>query len=234
MLDVVSFNVTFLKYISSYIESVELDAFISSLENLSKSQRVVKFGLFYKELSGCNVNINPYMIGFRNKIILPFLKMYAASNRNVNLYRINYDDIEFSILDSSDSDKSTFCATDFIDGITFDKVDKVIVLNKKDGVYYVKANKLVDIKYTSGWIDIPIYYQITNAIIQYIIKGNSLQELNDTLKEIIEYADNTEFFGYEQDSLSSAYTTFDHVPLYIKYGFVAKVMSKFAMLIKVM
>jgi hypothetical protein len=124
-----------------------------------------------------------------------------------------------------------FVGKNFLDHVKFKKIDHVITLNKSDGVYYVTDNKIVDIKYTSGWVNIPIYKILLNQIINFIIDEKiTIKELNLKLREIIEYTTNDNMFGYIECDISNRYKPTDHVSMNIKNLFIANTISKFTML----
>jgi len=57
-----------------------------------------------------------------------------------------------------------------------------------------------------------------------------INDLHIKLNEIIEYADNDQFFGFPDDPISKQYKPSDNVPPTIKNLFIANVMNKFTML----
>jgi len=231
IIDVNSFNLQFLIYLNSFFKKSEIDMYINKLVNLNKINRVVEFGYLFKNINS-TIKLNKYMIAFRNLIFQSFIEKYQNNNRMLNLYRMNYDDIEFNTIDTEIT-KELYVYPDFLNIVKLKHFDYVISLNKSDGIYYIVDNKVVDIKYTSGWVDIPAYRYIINIIIEFILnKQMIISELNNKIYNYIEFASNDDFFGYEDDDISKEYNPNDIVPQQIKYLFVAKVMSKFSILFK--
>jgi hypothetical protein len=233
-IDVNSFNANFLKLINHHINSTALSGLIDNMLNSDKQKRVVTYGLFFRDIKNAGIDLHPYMIGFRNLVLSNFLEMYGYSRRSISLYRINYDDIEFSTLNNESFTEHQFVNEKCISIIKFKKIDHVVTLNKSDGIYYVKDGKIIDIKYTSGWVDIPIYKILLNEIIGFIVdKSNSytISDLNDKMRDIIENSHNDLFFGYKDDKLSSKYNPTDNVPMSIKNLFISRTISKFVLLL---
>jgi hypothetical protein len=231
IIDVNSFNLQFLIYLNSFFKKSEIDTYIKKLVNLNKINRVVEFGYLFKNINS-TIKLNKYMIAFRNLIFQPFIEKYQNNNRVLNLYRMNYDDIEFNTIDTEITEE-LYVHPEFLNVVKLKHFDYVISLNKSDGIYYIVDNKVVDIKYTSGWVDIPAYRYIINIIIEFILnKQMIINELNDKIYNYIEFASNDDFFGYEEDDISKKYKPDDIIPQQIKYLFVAKVMSKFSILFK--
>mgnify|MGYP006935332397 CR=1 FL=1 len=230
-IDVKSFNMIFLKYINLHMQEPIINEFIKYVQALPKNKRVVLFGLLFREVGNRGILLNPYMIAVRNICLCHFLRLYKESQRNVKLHRINYDDIEFDILNSSSFNTESFVHERFLPHVTFNVIDHIIVLNKKDGVYYISGNKILDIKYTSGWVNIPIYKTLLTEILRFVIQPNmTMKELHFKLNEIIEYTGNDQFFGYEDCRISKQYKPDDSVPFSVKNLFIANTMSKFTML----
>ncbi len=230
-IDVKSFNMIFLKYINLHMKSLALKEFINYAEQLPKDKRVVMFGLLFRELSNKEIHLNPYMIAVRNICLNHFLRLHKESQKNVKLHRINYDDIEFDILNSAAFNVESFVHERFLPHVKFNIIDHIVVLNKKDGVYYISENKILDIKYTSGWVNVPIYKTLLTEILKFVIDPNlSMKELHHKLNEIIEYTGNDQFFGYEDCRISKQYKPDDNVPFSVKNLFIANTMSKFTML----
>jgi hypothetical protein len=228
-IDVITFNLNFLKFINKYIKSNHILKFIDLLENSNKHVRVVKYGILFKALTEIGVNIKEYMFGYRNLIFKNFFSLYSYSSRNIQLYRINYDDIEFSSL--SGGGVNDFVDHHFIDIVKFNIVDYIITLNKSDGVFYIKDKKIIDIKYTSGWVNIPIYKMLLTEIVLFLIDGNiTMKMLNDRLSEIVEYTSNDKIFGYQDCNISNKFAPDDNVPSIVKNMFIANTLSKFIML----
>lgn len=229
-IDVKSFNIQFLIYINRFIKSNKIDLYITKTQALEKEIRVIEFGLFYKEVSQLGVNLNEYMVATRNIIFTPFFKNILHSSKRLRLFRLNYDDIEISTLED-DITVDLFVTKHFLDIVKLTHFDQIIVLNKKDGVYYIRNKKIVDIKYTSGWVNIPAYRHLIQLVVSFIINDNqSIDMLNKSITEYIEYADNDDFFGYEDDEISKSYDPKEIISTNIKYLFVAQVMSKFSIL----
>jgi len=231
-IDIRSFNLEFLRYINHFIQSENVNQYINSLNSFDKHKRVVEFGCLFKSISEHNIKLNKYMVSFRNYIFIPFFKHIYNSPKSIQLHRINYDDVEFfSITNNITTD--LFIYNKFLNITKINKYDKIIVLNKKDGVYYINNNKIVDIKYTSGWVNIPAYRFFINLVIDFILnKDSHLTELNNKINEYIELASDVDFFGYEDDDISNSYKPGEVIPMAVKYLFVAKVMSKFSILFK--
>jgi hypothetical protein len=231
IVDVNSFNLQFLIYLNSFFKNQELSAYINQLQEFNKIKRVVEFGYLFKSINS-TIKLNKYMISFRNLIFQPFIEKYQVNSRMLNLYRMNYDDIEFNTIDSEITEE-LYVHPDFLNVVKLKHFDYVISLNKSDGIYYIVDNKVIDIKYTSGWVDIPAYRYIINIVIEFILnKQMTMKELNDKIYNYIEFASNDDFFGYEEDDISKEYKPTDIVPQQIKYLFVAKVISKFLILFK--
>jgi hypothetical protein len=231
-IDIVSFNVNFLIVCNNIIKSSVISEYILILDSMQKENRVVEFGLFYKRLTLDNLKLNRYMVAVRNVFFLKFFKMHEMSTKSLILKRVNYDDIEFTATDG-DISPEIYVADRFLKIIKFKKYEHVIVLNKRNGVYYLNDNKIINIKYTGGWVNIPAYRKILNHVVNFII-GNigSLKELNEILYDFIEYAPAEYFFKYEQDKLSNSLEPTDLITNNIKYLFVANVMAKFSTLLK--
>lgn len=231
--DIKSFNVQFLIYINRFINSDTIYKYINELSTLSKTKRVIEFGLFYREISNADIVLNKYMLAVRNIIFLPFLKKYKiTSSKCYQLFRFNYDDIEFSTIESNITTE-LFISKPFLDISKLNYYDKVIVLNRKNGVYYMKDSKIIDIKYTSGWVNIPVYRFLIQTVISFILNNDmTMDQLNHMISEYIEYAPNDHFFGYDDDEISKNFQPNQIVPMSVKYLFVANVMSKFSILFK--
>jgi len=231
-IDVSSFNTKFLIYINRFIKSDNITKYALKLDSTAKENRVVEFGLFYREVSNADVGLSKYMVSTRNIIFYNFFNILSNSPRSLQLLRINYDDIEFKTLDD-DLTVDLFVNKNFLDIVKLNKYDKVIVLNKKDGVYYINDNKISYIKYTSGWVNIPAYRYLINLVISFILDETiTMDILNNKIFEYIEYSSNDDFFGYDDDDISKHYNPTDVVPTAVKYLFVANVMSKFSILFK--
>jgi len=231
-IDIISFNVNFLIACNNIIKSNIIDEYISICNSMSKQKRVVEFGLFYKRLLCNNIKLNRYMVAIRNVFFLNFFKLHKMSTKSLIIKRMNYDDIEFSTLDTNVS-AEMYVSDRFLKITKYKKYDHVIVLNKKNGVYYLNDNKIVNIKYTGGWVNIPAYRKILNYVVNFIIGNiNSLKELNEILYDYVEYADPTDFFRYEHDKLSNSLDPTDLITNNIKYLFVANIMTKFSPLLK--
>lgn len=227
-IDISSFNVNFLIICNCFIKSETINKYISYCNSLIKKNRVVEFGYLYKCISVSGIELNKYMIAVRNYFFSNFFKLYTVSSKSLNIKRINYDDIEFITFDSNIS-PDIYINNNFLSISKFEKYDYVIVLNKRDGVFYVNGDDIVNIKYTSGWVNVPAYYKILNYVIKFIIgKIESLEELNLTLFKYIEYADQKNFFKYNYDELSNSFEATDLVTDDIKYLFIANVMNKFS------
>ena len=94
-------------------------------------------------------------------------------------------------------------------------------------------SKIIDIKYTSGWVNIPAYRFLIQNTISFILNNETtMDQLNRQISEYMEYAPNDHFFGYEDDEISKSFSPDQIIPLAIKYLFVANVMSKFSILFK--
>lgn len=144
---------------------------------------------------------------------------------------MNYDDIEFNTIDNVDSTVESFVDKHFLNDVKFKIIDYVIVLNKQNGVFYISNSKIVDIKYTSGWVNIPIYNFLLTEILKFIITPDySMIYLQEKLNDIIEYTPNDQLFGYKDDILSNSYNATDNVPIRIKKLFIANTINKFAKL----
>lgn len=230
-IDVNTFNLNFLKFINSYLNNI-LEDFINSLEKADKQTRVVNFGLFLKRLNENNIFIRDYMVSFRNCVFKNFFEDMSYSSRSLQLYRLNFDDVEFSRVSKLFCSVENYVNKDFINIVKLKKFDHVIVLNKTDGVFYVKDDKIVDIKYTSGWVNIPIYRLLLNKLVNFIIYNKiTIQDLNKSLYDILEHTANEHMFGYSDCPISKEFTPTDIVPFSVKGLFLANIMSKFAMLI---
>jgi hypothetical protein len=231
-IDVNSFNIVFLKYINRFLQESIIDDYIIYNSTLDKIKRVVSFGYLYREVSSHNINLSIYMIAVRNIIFSLFFKIINQSSKNILLHRINYDDIEFQSI-INDIYVENFVHNNFLEHVKLKKIKHVVVLDKKDGVYYIgDDNKIIDIKYTNGWVNIPIYKTLLNEIIYFIFnKKMKLKELHEKMLEIIEYADNDDFFGYRDCQLSSRFKPTDMVPFHIKSLFISNIMSKFSRLL---
>ena len=232
-IDIISFNINFLVACNNIIKSNIIAEYISVCNSIvSKEKRVVEFGLFYKRLTCNNIKLNRYMVAVRNVFFLEFFKLYELSSKSLIIKRMNYDDIEFSTLDNNVS-AEMYVSDRFLKITKFKNYEYVIVLNKKNGVYYINDNKIVNIKYTGGWVNIPAYRKILNYVVNFIIGNiNSLKELNEIIFDYIEYAAPDDFFKYEQDSLSNSLEPTDLITNNIKYLFVANIMTKFSPLLK--
>ena len=230
-IDVKSFNSNFLNIINTKIKSNNITKFILDIESKEKKERNIEFGLFFKEVSKYNINLNNYIIAIRNLIFNNFFDIFNVSKKSLQLKRMNYDDIEV-ISTNNSINKSNFVNYKYLDITKIVKYDYVIVLNKRDGIYYIKDNKILNIKYTSAWVNIPAYYDIVSYVINFLI-GNikTIKDLNERLYNYIEYADNSNFFKYEYDELSSKFEPSDLITADVKYLFIANVMTKFLPLI---
>lgn len=226
-IDVTAFNVEFLKYINSIINDNVITIYIKYLESIPKMSRVESFGMLYKNVNN-TIKLNHYLIGFRNIIFKPLIDLIVSNSKTINLFRLNYDDMEFSYIDDNIY-KEFFVDTMYSNVVKFKKYDKIIVLNKQDGVYYINDGKIVNIKYTSGWVNIPAYNYIITLCCNFLISNDiNMKELNESIYKYITLADDSDFIGHDDDiskSLSSEILT-----LRVKYLFVAKVMSKFSIL----
>lgn len=231
-IDVISFNINFLIICNNIIKSTFISEYISICNSMSKKNRVVEFGLFYKIISSNGIKLNKYMVAIRNVIFLKFFNIHSISSKSLIIKRINYDDIEFSSLDD-DVSSEMYVGDRFLNIVKFEKYSHVISLNKKNGIYYINDNKIVNIKYTGGWVNVPAYRKILNHVVNFII-GNiySLKELNEILYDYIEYANPEDFFKHEHDELSNSLEPTDFITNNIKYLFVANVLSKFSILLK--
>ena len=231
-IDITSFNINFIKICNIILKNDDISIYIESFDGKTKKNRVIEFGLFYKILNIYKINLSMYMVSMRNVIFCNFFNIYNISNKSINLKRINYDDIEF-ITVKENYGIDNFVNEKYLNISKIVRYDKIIVLNKSDGIYYLKDNNIVNVKYTSGWVNIPAYYNIIKYVIDFII-GNikSIKILNDKIYDYIHYADNSDFFKYESDDISNSFNPEDLVPNNIKYLFVANVMNKFLPLIK--
>lgn len=231
-IDVNSFNLEFLIYINRFINSENINRYILQLNSIPKENRVVEFGLFYREISESGIQLSKYMVSSRNIIFSNFFNILKQSPRSLQLFRINYDDIEFNTIDN-DLTVDLFVNKNFVNIVKLNKYDKVIVLNKKDGVYYINDNKIKSIKYTSGWVNIPAYNHLINLVVSFILNEKmTIDILNNNILKYIEYSSNEDFFGYDDDDISKSYKPEDVIPVHVKYLFVANVMSKFSILFK--
>lgn len=230
--DIKSFNIQFLKYINRFICSDNINNYINYLLNLDKSKRVVEFGCLFREVSKLGIPLNKYLVATRNIFFSPFFKYLKLSPRSLTLYRLNYDDVEFSLI-TTDVTSDLFIHKNFISSAKLNKYSHIIVLNKRDGVYYINDGAIIDIKYTSGWVNIPAYKFLIKLVINFILnKDISIEQLNQSMVEYIELANNSDFFGYDDDPLSKSYSPNDIIPMSAKYLFIANVMSKFSILFK--
>ena len=63
--------------------------FIVMLLSSDKQSRVVKYGLLFRELTNLGVNINPYMIGFRNYEVKELSQTYSDVGDGIKLAMFN-------------------------------------------------------------------------------------------------------------------------------------------------
>jgi hypothetical protein len=169
------------------------------------------------------------MIGFRNIVFSPMINLITSNSKTINLFRLNYDDMEFSYIDESIY-KEFFIDPAYNNVIKFKKYDKIIVLNKHDGVYYITGGKITNIKYTSGWVNIPAYNYLITLCCKFLTSDSgNMKELNDAIHKYLTFADDSDFIGYDDDDISKSITQ-GILTMNIKYLFVAKVMSKFSIL----
>jgi hypothetical protein len=230
--DITAFNIQFLTYVNRFIQHQSITSYIQELQHLEKSNRVIEYGLFFREVVKHNIKLNQYMLAVRNIFFKPFINRITSSQKTYQLYRMNYDDIEFSTHEP-DISVDLFITNHFLDVATLKHYDKVIVLTKKDGVFYVKDKKIIDIKYTSGWVNIPAYRFLINAVVMFMLSDDyDMGYLNKQITEYIEFAPNDHFFGYDDDEISKKFDPNEIVPISIRYLFVANVMSKFSILFK--
>jgi hypothetical protein len=230
-IDINSFNMNFLKLCNLVLKENNLDLYINYCSSLSKKERVVEFGLFYKDVSDNGIILSEYMISVRNFLFNKFLNLLNSNSRSLSLKRINFDDVEF-IYSDNEVNLNDFIIDKYLHIAKINIYDYVIVLNKVNGIFYVKDGNVVDIKYTSGWVNIPAYFYLLTYVIKYIIgEVKTLNELNKLIMEYVKYADNSDFFGYDDDELSKSFNPNDFVYDNVKYLFVANVMSKFSNLI---
>jgi len=229
-IDVSSFNLNFLIFINPYVKYT-LSPFIDKLSILDKQTRVIKFGLLFRELNSVGLNIRDYLVSFRNLIFSNFFDSFSYSQKSIILYRMNFDDIEFFSINKN-STAEPFVGENFLNIVKYNNISNVIVLNRNDGIFYINDNKIIDIKYTSGWVNIPVYRILLTKVVNFVLdKNKTLEELNKEMLDIIDNMPPEDMFGYDECQISKAFKSTDITPRAVKNLFISNIMSKFVMLI---